>query len=237
MKKTKLVLLSCAGAAAIAAGGAAVAQSGDDEPTVGARQGGLESIVVTATRRETDLQQTPVAVSAFGQDQIETYGIVNARELMGMVPNLYAQRVTTSPSTQTYGMRGLGATDTISDPTVGTYVDGVYLPRNLAQLFDLPGLERIEVLRGPQGTLYGRNSSSGAIKLVTIEPGDDLRFHVSAGVGNYKAYEMRGFVSGPILEGKVFGSIAAMHKERGGYTFNANTDRFVNNLDQSAIRA
>jgi iron complex outermembrane recepter protein len=196
---------------------------------------GLEEIVVTATRRETDLQKTAVAISAFSADTLKTFDMNNSQDLMAVVPNLYMQLVDRSPSTQTYGMRGLGSTDQVADPTVGIYVDDVYLPRSFGQLFDLPGINQVEVLRGPQGTLYGRNSAAGAIRYVTDEPDDQTHVKASLGLGNYDAYETHDFVSGQIAD-SLYGSIAGVQRTRGGYTYDATTKDWVNDLNQTAVR-
>jgi iron complex outermembrane receptor protein len=201
-----------------------------------AQRGGVEDIVVTATRRETSLQDTPLAITALGKEELERFDTKSARDLMSVVPNLYLQRVTPSPSSQTYGMRGLGQTDSPADPTVAVYIDDTYLPRSFAQLFDIPGIERVEVLRGPQGTLYGRNASAGAIRFVTLEPDNEIDARASVSVGNYDAFETHNYLSGPIVKDKIFASVAGVHKQRDGYTYNAITGEHVNDLDQSAIR-
>ena len=127
-------------------------------------------VVVTAQRRSESLQKTPVAVTAFGQEEVKTQAISTFRDLSGRVPGLLAPRRSTAYTTQTYAVRGIGEIDTYPEPAVAVYVDDVYLARTVGSNYDTPDLERVEVLRGPQGTLYGRNSSAGAIRYITKEP-------------------------------------------------------------------
>jgi iron complex outermembrane recepter protein len=128
-----------------------------------AQEGGLEEIVVTATRRETNLQDVPISVIAITGEDLERRGMVSIESLSATVPNLNIIGGLAGPGTTSFTVRGI--------PRVGTYVDGIWqvgtnglLTRNLVDL------ERVEVLRGPQGTLYGRDSTGGAIRLVTKRP-------------------------------------------------------------------
>lgn len=226
-----LVLLACS----------AQGQEGATQPTASdhdsaGRASVLAEIVVTAERREARLQDTPIAVSAFDADTIAALGTENSRSLMGLVPNLYMGRVSTAPSTQTYGMRGLAQTDTIADPTVAVYVDDVYLARSIGAMADLPDVERIEVLRGPQGTLYGRNATGGAIKFVSADPSNEFRFETMLGAGNLGQREARALISGPIVNESIYGSIAAVHRRRDGYTYNVTADEHQNALDFTSVR-
>ncbi len=227
-------------AAVLGWSGSAAAQNADSAPEMEENSSsprGVTDIVVTATKRETALQKTAVAISAFDEGSLERQNINTSRDLMGIVPSLYLQRIATSPSTQTMGMRGLGNTDTIADPKVGVYIDDVYLARPFGQLFDLPGLERVEVLRGPQGTLYGRNSTGGAIRYITKAPDNDFTGEMSAAYGSYNWMTFKGMLSGPLVEDKLFASVAAVVNVRDGYTKNAITRKDENDLDSTALRA
>lgn len=197
----------------------------------------LEEIRVTAQRRETDLQQTAVADTAFTTAQLAIFDIQNTRDLGGLVPSLYMGRVATSPTTQTYGMRGLAQTDTLADPTVGVYLDDVYIPRSFGAMFDVPGVQQIEVLRGPQGTLYGRNSVAGAIKYTTLDPDNHFQAQATAEVGNYGQFEAKGLVSGPLVDDRLYADLAFVHEQHSGYTYDATTGRWLNNLDMDSVRA
>ena len=135
-------------------------------------------IIVTAERRATDLQKTAIAISAFTPDRLEERNISNVRDLAGQVPNLFVSRTSISHTTQTFSLRGVGESDPIQEPVLAVYVDDVYVPRQIASMSEFVDLERIELLRGPQGTLYGRNSSAGALRIITRDP--DSTSHATA---------------------------------------------------------
>ncbi len=126
--------------------------------------GGLKDVVVTATRQVTKLQKTPVAVTVVSAKQIAEQNDTTARDLAGKTPGVEIQRGGITPLTEIFFIRGIGNSDPIFDPNVGQYVDDVYLPRAINGLSDLTDIERVEILRGPQGTLFGDNSDAGAIR-------------------------------------------------------------------------
>ncbi len=147
----------------------------------------FEEITVTATKRSESIYDVPVAISAFSADTIERAGLVDINDVGKFVPNL---TITNFSAGQTSSanpfIRGIGLQDHLitTDPDVGVYVDGVYLGRQVGQNWNLADAERIEVLRGPQGTLYGRNSIGGAVNIITRKPGEDDRTKLSLQVGN-----------------------------------------------------
>ncbi len=151
----------------------------DDEPL-------FEEVIVTATKRETSIYDVPVAISAFTGENIEKQGITDLVDVGKFVPNL---NVTTFSAGHTSSanpfIRGIGLQDHLitTDPGVGVYVDGVYLGRQVGQNWSLSNIERLEVLRGPQGTLYGRNSIGGAINIITRKPGADPGSRVAVQLG------------------------------------------------------
>jgi iron complex outermembrane receptor protein len=128
---------------------------------------GLKDVVVTATRQATKLQKTPVAVTVISARQIAEQDITTARGLAGKIPNVEITMSGITPLTQIFFIRGIGNSDPIFDPNVGQYLDDVYLPRAINGMSDLTDIERVEVLRGPQGTLFGDNSDAGAIRYIT----------------------------------------------------------------------
>jgi iron complex outermembrane receptor protein len=161
--------------------------------TTGSDSSGLTEIVVTATKRETNLQKTPIAISVLGSESIEKRHVQSLIDLAdGGVPSLRVATFEARQSALTVGIRGIVPFDqnqVAREPGVGVYVDGVYLGRSQglnAALFDV---QRIEVLRGPQGTLFGRNTEGGALSIVTKAPTGEFGGRVSAGVGNYGAYD------------------------------------------------
>lgn len=197
----------------------------------------VEQVVVTAERRATDLQKTAIAISAFSQQVLADRKVDSIRDLSGQIPNLSISRVTISHTTQTYALRGVGESDPIQEPVLAVYVDDVYIPRQIGSMVEFNDLERVEVLRGPQGTLYGRNSSAGALRIITRDPGDAFRAKAEVGLGNYGAVDVRGLIEGPLVEGKLAGSLSYIHHSRDGVTFDPTLNHDVNRIDLDAYRA
>ena len=205
--------------AALVAMPAMAQTTGDVAPE--AEPGGLSEIVVTAQRVEQNLQDVPVAVTAIGEDEIADKRVTSGADVAGLAPNLnFAQQGV--PSNASIQIRGIssGTSNNAVDPKVGVYVDGVYVGRTVGSLFDLADIQRIEVLRGPQGTLFGRNATGGAISITTAAPSGDFGFRGSISYGNYDA--IRGKVSVDLPQ---FGPFAVrfsyLHDEIDGYIDNA----------------
>ena len=163
---------------ALAVSPAAIAQNGDDAL--------IEEIMVTATKREASIYEVPIAVSAFRGEDLAKQGIVDIVDVGKFVPNLNITQFSAGHNSSANPfIRGIGLQDHLitTDPGVSVYVDGVYLGRQVGQNWNLSNLERVEVLRGPQGTLYGRNSIGGAINIITKTPGIDPGAKVSVEIG------------------------------------------------------
>ena len=183
-KSKKTMALAIAGFAASLAGvGAsqsALAQERADNSV-------FEEVLVTAQKRSQSIYEVPVAISAFTGDAMQAQGIVDLTDIGKFVPNLNVTGFSAGHTSSTNAfIRGIGLQDHLitTDPGVGVYIDGVYLGRQVGQNWSLSNIERIEVLRGPQGTLYGRNSIGGAINLITKQPGDEELARVGAQVGS-----------------------------------------------------
>jgi iron complex outermembrane recepter protein len=201
-------------------------------------QSELGTIVVTAQRRADTVQKTPIAISAFDQNALKQQNISNFRDLAGRVPGLLAPQRSTAYTTQTYALRGIGEIDTYPEPAVAVYVDDVYLARSVGSMYDTPDLERVEVLRGPQGTLYGRNSSAGAIRFITRTPTAERTAHLNLRLGTYDDTDIRARVSGAILPNdKLNGSVSFNRRTRRGYTYAVPLDKWVNDINIWALRA
>lgn len=198
--------------------------------------GAIDDIVVTATRKETKLQSTPVAVSVIGAEFRRTQNIITTRDLAGQIPGLYTAPSGITPLTNTFFIRGIGNSDPIFDPTVGVYIDDVYLPRAINGMADLTDVERVEVLRGPQGTLFGANSAGGAIRYVTRTPTDTFEASGDAGYGNYNSVNAHGYVAGALVPGVVNASLAIAHDQHDGYTWNPSQRDHVNNQNTTGGR-
>jgi iron complex outermembrane receptor protein len=177
--KNLAIIMSAVPIAAIGVDQAAVAQGTSDKV--------FEEIVVTAQRREQSIYDVPVAISAFSPETIERQGITDLVDLGKFVPNLNVTGFSAGhTSSANPFIRGIGLQDHLitTEPGVGVYVDGIYLGRQVGQNWNLTNIERVEVLRGPQGTLYGRNSIGGAINIITRKPGDEEGGRVSLMAGS-----------------------------------------------------
>ena len=202
-----------------------------------AEPGPIENIMVTARRVEEPLQRVPVAITALTAQDIENKAITNIKDLAIATPNLWMEKNTSSSSGSRAAIRGIGEDESMftSDTPVGIYIDDVYIPRQIGSQFDLYEVERLEVLRGPQGTLYGRNTSAGAIKIVTVQPGHEFALNLEASLGNYDRTDFRGMVSVPIGDLFTF-QVAGMVRQHDGFDENLYKDEFVNDQDIWGLR-
>lgn len=229
--RLRLTLLTAASAAALIAPGVAMAEAAEAD----AGAGTVEELVVTAERRQTNLQDTPIAISAFSAQTLADRKVDSIRDLAGQIPNFSISRVTISHTTQTYALRGIGESDPIQEPVVAVYVDDVYIPRQIGSMVEFNDLERIEVLRGPQGTLYGRNSSAGALRIITRDPTETFRAKAEVGLGNFGAVDVRGLVEGRIAD-NWSGSLSYIRHKRDGVTEDPTLGHDVNRIDLDAYR-
>lgn len=184
----------------------------------------FEEVIVTATKRAQSIYDVPVAISAFTAEGIERQGITNLIDIGKFVPNMNVTGFSAGhTSSSNPFIRGIGMQDHLitTDPGVGVYVDGVYLGRQVGQNWSLANIERIEVLRGPQGTLYGRNSIGGAINIITSKPGDKEGGRVSATVGS------RGRLNGDFYLNHKLSDTVAMSFS-GAYTHRDGIGEFLN---------
>jgi iron complex outermembrane receptor protein len=195
-------------------------------------------IVVTARRTEERLQRVPASISAFNERALDRLQATDTTGLQGAVPNLNIVQGRGSSNATNIFIRGIGQPDALQtfDPAVGVYVDDVYLSRIRGNQLDLLDVDRIEVLRGPQGTLYGKNTIGGAIKFVTHKPGKDFRATATLAVGTHGQVEERVAVSGPLSD-TISAGIAVMHAEHNGYVRDPVLDRRYNDKDTSGARA
>ncbi len=195
-------------------------------------------IIVTARRREERLQRVPASVSAFNERALDRIQATDVTGLQGAVPNLnIVQGRGSSDATNIY-IRGIGQPDALQtfDPAVGVYVDDVYLSRIRGTQLDILDVDRIEVLRGPQGTLYGKNTIGGALKYITQKPDQNFRANLDLTLGNYGDLETKVGVSGPISSNLAIG-IAAIHSQHDGYVRDPNSDQRYNDKDTTGGRA
>ncbi|HEY6816648.1 MAG TPA: TonB-dependent receptor, partial [Croceibacterium sp.] len=194
-------------------------------------------ILVTATKREKTLQDTPVAVSVTTAETLERAQIRDLRDLQTVVPSLSVGQRQSAANTNFF-IRGFGngANNAGIEPSVGVFVDNVYRSRTAAQITDLPDVERIEVLRGPQSTLFGKNASAGVISITTQDPQFELGGSVEATYGNYDQMILKGHITGPIAE-SVAASFAGGYNRRDGFFDDAVTGDSTNERDRGFARA
>jgi iron complex outermembrane receptor protein len=252
MKKTSIgrtanaraILLASAAVACLAAPHTALAQdeadqaaSADGDPfSVQEDSATGNEIIVTATKREQTLQDTPVAVSVATAEAIDRAAIRDLKDLSTIVPSLRVTQLQSSANTN-FIIRGFGngANNAGIEPSVGVFVDGVYRSRTASQINDLPNITRVEVLRGPQSTLFGKNASAGVISIVTEEPRFDFGGSVEASYGNYDAVVLRGYVTGPVSESVAL-SVAGGLNKRDGYVRDLGTGDRTNERDRYFVR-
>lgn len=198
----------------------------------------VEAVVVTARRTEENLQDVPGAVSAFSQASLERLQVTDVTGLQGAVPNVNISQGRGSSNATNIFIRGIGQPDALQtfDPAIGVYVDDVYYSRIRGTQFDLFDLERVEVLRGPQGTLYGKNTIGGALKVVTRKPGDEFRAGLSAAYGSYNQMELKGSVSGPVSDTLALG-VAGLVSKRDGFVEDPVSGEEYNDKNTWALRA
>ncbi|MCT2398880.1 TonB-dependent receptor [Novosphingobium sp. HK4-1] len=191
-----------------------------------------DEIVVTATKREQTLQDVPVAVSVTTSETIERAQIRDLQDLQSVVPSLRVNQLQSSANTNFY-IRGFGngANNAGIEPSVGLFIDGVYRSRSAAMIADFPDVERIEVLRGPQSTLFGKNASAGVISIVTRKPEFTFGGNVEASYGNYNAVVVKGRVTGPVSD-TVAVSLAGGLNKRDGIVRDLATGGRTNERDR-----
>jgi len=197
----------------------------------------LNSVTVTARRKVETIQEVPVAVSAFGEEQLDNMQASDISGLQGAVPNMNIVQGRGSANSVNVFIRGIGQPDALQsfDPGVGMYVDDVYYSRINGALFSLFDVAQVEVLRGPQGTLYGKNSTGGAIKITTRDPFEYDGGSVEVTAGDFGRLEAGFYVGGPLGE-RIAGSIAGVSSRTDGYVTDPVTGEDYNDDDTRAVR-
>ncbi len=211
--------------------GAASAQDSSDDDFA------LEEIIVTSERRAASLQDVPVAVSAFTSAELDARQIGEPLDIVDYIPNLFGANNTGLGTANSYYLRGIGNTESIAtfDPPVGTYVDDVYIARqngNNVAFFDV---ERVEVLRGPQGTLFGRNTTGGAISVHMRKPSEEAGGFLEVGYGDFGRWQARGTIDTPISE-NVLTKITAFVVDGDGFVENTTTGQTLNGEKTWGVR-
>jgi len=216
----------------------APAQEADD---VADRDRRLAPVTVTAQKQETDLQQTPVAITAISEETLELQRVVDVRDISGFAPNVTVNPGITTSSQAVIGIRGIPnpSDEALTlDTPIGLYVDGVYIARSVGSAVEVAEIEQVEVLRGPQGTLFGRNTTGGAVNFITKRPTEDGNFTLEGSYGNYNARKVQASAnSGALGKGlKLFGTVS--YRARDGYIDDllADDDQDPGSFDSTAAR-
>lgn len=183
----------------------------------------MDDIVVTAQRREEQVQEIPLAVTAYNAEQLDRLQVAETLDIGRLVPNLLAHNNTGPGTSNNYALRGLNNTESIAtfDPPVGAYVDDIYITRQNQNNLALFDVDRIEVLRGPQGTLFGRNTTGGAVRLILKKPGDELGGYAELGAGEFSRYQGRGSVDIPFTD-RIKTKFSAYYLQDDGYVKDTN---------------
>lgn len=194
-------------------------------------------IVVTARRRSETAQDVPIAISVVGGDQIDSTGSFNVGRLQQLAPTL--QFYTSNPRNSAVNIRGIGApfglTNDGIEQGVGIYVDDVYYSRVASATFDFLDVAQIEVLRGPQGTLYGKNTTAGAINITTNQPTFDFEGKAELSIGDLNFKQAKAAISGPLSD-RLAARIAVSATSRRGTIYNVTTDRWIQSQDNIGLR-
>jgi len=217
---------------------AQAAQPATDAETAEAEAEDIGTITVTAQRRSERLQDVPIAITALGADAIGNRQIGSAEDLQGAIPSLSISGFAGVNSTNLVSIRGIAGQPVPIGASQATavYLDGVFLPKPDAIFFSLQDVERIEVLRGPQGTLYGRNATAGAINIITRAPSRSFEGQAQASYGSYDTRDIGGFISGP-LGGGFYGSVSGGYSSNDGYFRNTATGNRIGAADSITGRA
>jgi iron complex outermembrane receptor protein len=220
----RLTMTLCATAAAVALTGAGTTMAQQAaQPAASTGSGQLEEIVVTARKTEEKLQVTPVSITALSATKLEAQNVTTATGLNGLAPNLNISQGSGYGTSLNVTIRGVNQADNVltNDAPVALYLDGVYMGRQMGGLFDLVDLERVEVLRGPQGTLFGRNTTGGAINFITKGPTDEFSIEEKIAYGSYNDFRTRTEVNtGLIANTGLKALIAYSHHQNDGYVHN-----------------
>ncbi|ABD27582.1 TonB-dependent receptor [Novosphingobium aromaticivorans DSM 12444] len=231
---TRAVLAASAALFALPAVPAIAQEAPADETTAS------NEITVIARRREERLLDVPIAISALSTEALDKAGAKDLSGVQGAIPNVNIVQGRGSASSANFYIRGIGQPDALQtfDPAVGVYVDGVYLSRIQGALLNLFDVQRVEVLRGPQGTLYGKNTIGGAVNVVSKKPDlNDLRGEASITYGRFDEVTAKGYVSAPLVADKLALSVAGVYDDRDGIVTDPATGRKYNDRNNLSGRA
>jgi iron complex outermembrane receptor protein len=206
------------------------------QPTVSGAGSGLEEIIVTAEKRSTDLQKTPLALTALSGEALQREQVRGLEDLNGLVPSLKINDTTGYPQISIRGISDNTFTP-LGESTVAVNLNEVYVSRPVAAMTGVYDVGDLEVLRGPQGTLYGRNATAGAINLTTARPTNQFSGYENVTLGNYGETRIEAAVGGPLVDDTVLVRVAGFRETRGGYGINVTTGNPIDDKDAYGVRA
>lgn len=196
----------------------------------------IETILVTAQKHTQSAQEVPISITVIGDEELKNAGVNTINDIQLLVPSLNV-RTSTSPAMSSITLRGAGtgSSDPTLQPSVGIFIDGVYMPRSVFGVSDLVDVDRIEVLLGPQGTLYGKNTNSGVVSVNTKGAPDEFEFQAQVDFGNYNQRDGQ-FSVGYALNDEISFRVAALKRSRDGFIDNVATGNTLGNVDKEAFR-
>ncbi|MEZ6002230.1 TonB-dependent receptor [Hyphomonas sp.] len=199
----------------------------------------LSTVTVTTQKREQNLQDVPIVITAFSKETAEAPGAVDLVALNGLSPNVVLQTQGLIPNVPMISIRGISHSDPDpnSDPKISTIIDGVYVPFTAGTMLDLFDIERIEVIKGPQGTLFGKNNLAGTLNVITSRPADEFGGEIRITLGENELHQLRAKLNtGRFADGKMAAKLAMNIREYGGYSTNTITGSDLNTNDVTAFR-
>ena len=223
----------CGSVAALGSVPMAVAQDAEADGSV------IEEVMITARKREESLQTVPLAVTAYGTAALERAQVVNLEDMNLATPNMQVNRTQGSQNSAQIFIRGIGQDNStaLDEPGVAFTIDGVYMARSIGSLVDLIDIERVEVLRGPQGTLYGRNATGGAVKFISKRPStNDVDYDFDIATGSFHWLDLRGALNVPLSD-TVALRVSGVSRNDDGYYTHAVTGVDLNRRDSQGMRA
>ncbi|WP_246605122.1 TonB-dependent receptor [Aquisediminimonas sediminicola] len=204
-----------------------------------AATGGIEDIVVTAQKKSENLQSVPISVSAIGGDKIANMNLTSLQGLQGSVPNVQIDNFANTPQSAVFNIRGIGVIepDPYAGNTVGIVVDGVPQFFSMGALLDTYDVDRVEILRGPQGTLFGANTTGGVVNVVTKRPSGEFGGYVKGTYGNWNRFDLSAAFDAPIVQDKLALRVAGIHSQRDGWVTNTFNGKSMGDKNLDAVRA
>lgn len=224
-------------ALALTANLGAHAQTADNDAEDEADTRRLGAVTVTAQKREENVQDVPISITALTGEDLEVRGITDMADIAQSVPNFDLPTSNTARNVSVR-IRGIGSTGTNPgiESSVGLFLDGIYQPTGAMAFGELGDIQSVEILRGPQGTLYGRNTPVGALNVTTRKPSYETESMIRLGAGDYDQKWINGFVGGALAEDKLAGRITAYYRDRSGFEDNALTGNDINDSSEKGIR-